>query len=113
MHDAKDKRALVFDAVHNHALPHGQAAVSGAEVFLAGTTDIGEAGEREETVCDGVDEALRGSRCCRFPWQRITRRRQDQLRRGGLRDASSAGGSEFGKKAGASAFLHFGGKLLH
>jgi len=59
VYDPKDKRALVFDAVHNHAFPHGQAAVSGAEIFLAGTTDIGEAGEREETVCDGVDEAVR------------------------------------------------------
>ena len=59
MHDAKDKRVLVFDAVHNKYFPHGQAAVSGAEIFLAGTTDIGEAGEREETVCDGVDEVVR------------------------------------------------------
>ena len=45
MHDAKDKRALVFHAVQNHVFPHDEAAVTGAEVFLAGTTNIGEAGK--------------------------------------------------------------------
>ena len=58
MHDAKDKHVLVFDAVDNHVFSHGQTAVSGAEIFLPGTTDIGEAGKREETVCDGVDQAV-------------------------------------------------------
>jgi hypothetical protein len=58
MHDAKDQRGLVFHDVHNHVFPHGEAALTGAEVFLAGTSNIGEAGKREETVCDGVDQAV-------------------------------------------------------
>lgn len=40
MHDAQDKRILVFDTVHNHVFPHGQAAVSGAEIFGPRTSDI-------------------------------------------------------------------------
>jgi hypothetical protein len=54
MHDAKNKRVLVFDAVHNHVFPYGQAAIAGAEIFLAGTSDIGEAGNGVKTICDGV-----------------------------------------------------------
>jgi hypothetical protein len=59
MDDAKDKQVMVFDAAHNHIFSHGQAAASGAEIFLAGTTDIRETRKREETVCDGVDEVVR------------------------------------------------------
>jgi len=59
MHDAKDEHVLVFDAVHNHVFSHSQTAVTWAKIFLPGTTNIGEAGKREETVCDGVDEAVR------------------------------------------------------
>jgi hypothetical protein len=55
MHDAKDQRGFVFYDAHNHVFPHGEAAVTGSEVFLAGTSNIGEAGKREETVCDEIN----------------------------------------------------------
>ena len=48
MHDAKDKRVLVFDTVNDDIFPHGHAAVSGAEIFIAGTSDIGKAGKHEK-----------------------------------------------------------------
>jgi len=45
MHDAKDQRVLFLDIVNDDILPHGHAAASGAEIFVAGTSDIGEAGK--------------------------------------------------------------------
>jgi hypothetical protein len=58
MHDAQDKRILVFHAVHYDVFPHGQAAVSGAEIFRPRTSDIGEACEGIEAVGDGVYQAV-------------------------------------------------------
>jgi len=52
---AKDKGVLVFDAVNDDVLAHGKATSSGAEIFSAGTSDIGKAGQREETVGDSVN----------------------------------------------------------
>lgn len=58
MHDAKDKRVFVLNAVHNHIFTHGQAAEAGAKIFFARASDIGKTGERKETVRDGVDQAI-------------------------------------------------------
>src|SRR6266478_4071727 len=67
MNDAKDKLAFVFHAVHNHVFAHGQAAVSGAEIFLARTSDIGEAGKRVKTLGNGVDQAVGNLDAAAFP----------------------------------------------
>lgn len=91
MHDTENQRVFIFDAVHNHVFAHSQPAVAWTEVFLSRPSDVGKAGKREETIRDGV----------RSPSAR------------GARDAPSAGRREFRKKAGATAFLHFAGKLLH
>ena len=48
MHDAKDKRVLVFDTVNDDIFPHGQGAASGTEIFIAGTSDIGKAGKHKK-----------------------------------------------------------------
>lgn len=58
MNDAQDKHVLVFNTVHNGIFTNGKASVCGAEIFLAGTSHIGEAGKREETVRNGVDQAV-------------------------------------------------------
>ena len=52
----KDKRVLVLDAVHNHVLTLGQTAISGAEILITGTPDIGEAGKLDETGCKKLIE---------------------------------------------------------
>jgi hypothetical protein len=112
MHDAKDKRGLVFHAVHNQVLSHRQAAVTGAEV-LSRTSDIGEAGKREETVRYGVDQAVRNLDAATF----LGDVKPDAIKVGfgafGRHDAPSVGRGEFREKAGASASFHLAGKLLH
>jgi len=55
MYDAKDKHVLVFDAVNDDIPPHRHAAASGAEIVIAGTSDIGEARQHEEAVGEGVN----------------------------------------------------------
>ena len=55
MYDAKDKHVLVFDTVNDDILPHSHAASSGAEIVIAGTSDIGEARQHEKAVGEGVD----------------------------------------------------------
>jgi len=42
MYDAKHKHVLVFDTVNEDILPHSHAAASGAEIVIAGTSDIGK-----------------------------------------------------------------------
>ncbi|HEY7333561.1 MAG TPA: hypothetical protein VH639_01665 [Bryobacteraceae bacterium] len=58
MHHAKDKRILVFDAVHNHIFAHGQAAISQPEIFVARAPDIRKAGKGKETVGDGISQTV-------------------------------------------------------
>jgi hypothetical protein len=55
MHHAKDKRVSVLDRVNDDILPHGHTAASGAEIVIAGTSNVGEAGKHEKAFCDGVD----------------------------------------------------------
>jgi hypothetical protein len=55
MHDAKDKHVHVFNTVNDDILPHCHAAASGAEIVIAGTSDIGEARQHEKAVGEGVD----------------------------------------------------------
>ena len=42
MHNTQDKRVSVFHAVNDNIVPYGHTAASGAKIFLAGTSDIGE-----------------------------------------------------------------------
>jgi hypothetical protein len=58
MHDPKDKRVFLLNAVNYHVFAPGKAAVSGAEIVLAGTSDIGKAGKRVKTVCDSFDQPV-------------------------------------------------------
>ena len=46
MHDTQDKHVLVFDTVNDDIFAHGQAAASGPKIFIAGTSDIKEAGKK-------------------------------------------------------------------
>jgi hypothetical protein len=55
MYDAKDKHILVFNTVNDDILPHSHASASGAEIVIAGTSDVGEARQHEKTVGDGVN----------------------------------------------------------
>jgi hypothetical protein len=55
MCDAKDKYFHVFNTVNDDILPHSHAAASGAEIVIAGTSDIGEARQHEKAVGEGVD----------------------------------------------------------
>jgi hypothetical protein len=114
MHNTQDQRIFIFDTVNDHIFAHSHAAASGPEIFIAGTSDIREAGKDEKTVCEGVDQAVGNLNAAAFlrdvkpylikigfgAWcytmGHLTRR-----------------GREFGEKAGASSFLHFLGELLH
>jgi hypothetical protein len=58
MHDEEDERVVVLDAVHDHMFSHGQTAVPGAKVLLARTPNVRKTGEREESVRDGVNQAI-------------------------------------------------------
>jgi hypothetical protein len=55
IYDAKDEHFLVFNTVNDDILPHSHAAASGAEIVIAGTSDIGEARQHEKAVGEGVD----------------------------------------------------------
>ncbi len=58
MYYAKDQGSLVFDAVHNNVFSYGETSVSRAEVVLPRTSYVGKPSKREETVRDGVDQAV-------------------------------------------------------
>jgi hypothetical protein len=114
MHDAKDKRVFVFEAVNDDVFAHGKAAVSRAEIILAGTSDIGKAGKREKTVRDSVDQPVGNFDAAAF----LRDVKPDVIKIGfgawrqAMRHLAGRRG-QFGEKAGASAFLHVTGKLLH
>jgi hypothetical protein len=50
MHNTQDQRIFIFDTVNDHIFAHSHAAASGPEIFIAGTSDIREAGKDEKTV---------------------------------------------------------------
>src|SRR5208282_6516825 len=52
MYEAKDKHFHVFNTVNDDILPHSHAAASGAEIVIAGTSDVGEAREHEKAVAE-------------------------------------------------------------
>ncbi len=58
MRDTKNKHVLGFKAVHDDVLAHSQASASNPEIFIAGTPDIGKAGEVKKTICDGVNQPV-------------------------------------------------------
>jgi hypothetical protein len=114
MHDAQDKRLLIFDTVDDDILAHRQAAVSGTKIFLAGTSDAGEATEHKETVRDGIDQAIGDLDAAAFARATYTQMSSRSLSaRGAIRCAISAGRGQFREKAGATAFFYFLGKLPH
>ena len=47
MHHAENKNLLTIDAIEDDVLPHGGAARAGTEIFIAGSSQIGEAGQRK------------------------------------------------------------------
>jgi hypothetical protein len=55
MYDAKDQHVLVLNTVNDDILPHSHVAAPGAEIVIAGTSDIGEARQHEKAVGEGVD----------------------------------------------------------
>jgi hypothetical protein len=114
MHNTQDKSILVFDTVNDDIFPNGHAAASGAEIFIAGTSEIEEAGEDEETVCDGVDQAVGNLDAPAFLRDVKPDVVKIGLGTGRYTVRHSAGCRwEFSQKAGASSFLHFLGKLMH
>jgi hypothetical protein len=46
MHDTQDKNVPIFNTINDDVVAHGQAAVSRAKIFIAGPSDIKEAGEK-------------------------------------------------------------------
>jgi hypothetical protein len=57
--DPKNEDIVGFDAVDDNVLTDGEAAAPEAEIFIAGTPHVGEAGKQNETGCDGVNQAVR------------------------------------------------------
>ena len=43
----------------DYVFTHGEAAAAEAEIFIARTPHVGEAGKQNETFCDGVNQAVR------------------------------------------------------
>jgi hypothetical protein len=59
MCDLKNEDIVGFDAVDDNVFTHAEAAAPEAEIFIAGTPHVGEAGKQNETVCDGVNQPVR------------------------------------------------------
>lgn len=57
MHHAENMNVLTIDTVDDDVLTHGGAAQPGAEIFIAGSSNIGEVGQKIETVGDRVNQA--------------------------------------------------------
>lgn len=57
MHYAENRNVLAFDTVDDHILTHGDAAGTGTEPFIAGSSNIGEAGQKNESAGDRVYQA--------------------------------------------------------
>jgi hypothetical protein len=45
MCDSKNEDIVGFDAIYDNVFPHGEAAAPEAEIFIAGTPHVGEAGK--------------------------------------------------------------------
>ena len=57
MHHAENKNVLTIDTVDDDVLTHAGAARPGAEIFVAGSPNIGEVGQKKETAGDRVNQA--------------------------------------------------------
>ena len=55
---AKDQHVFVLDAVDDDVLAYGKAAQAGTQVLVACTADIGMCGEKEQSIGDGINEAI-------------------------------------------------------
>jgi hypothetical protein len=58
MCDPKNEDIVGFEAVDDNVFTHGEAAAPEAEIFIPGTPHVWEAGKQNETVCDGVNQAV-------------------------------------------------------
>ena len=93
---------------------YANTAASGAEIFIAGTSEIEEIGEYEEAVCDGVDQAVGNLDAAAF----LRDVKPDLVKIGfgaGSDTMRHLAGRrcELSQKPGASSVLHFLGKLMH
>ena len=57
MHHAENQNVLTIDTVDDDVLTHGSAARPGTEIFIAGSSNIGEAGQKNEPARDPVNQA--------------------------------------------------------
>jgi hypothetical protein len=57
MHHAENKNVLTIDTVDHDVLSHVGAPHPGAEIFIPGSSNIGEVGQKKETASDRVDQA--------------------------------------------------------
>ena len=55
MCDPQNEYIVGFDAVEDNVFTDGEAAAPEAEIFIAGTPNLEEAGKQNETICDGAD----------------------------------------------------------
>ena len=58
MRDTKNQHVAGFKTVHDYVLAHCHTTVPDTEIFIAGTSYIGEAGKYEETIGYGVDQPV-------------------------------------------------------
>src|ERR1039458_3646923 len=56
MNHAKNENVLAFDAINDNVLTHGEAARPDAEIVVADTSRVREAGEEKETVGNPVNQ---------------------------------------------------------
>ena len=59
MHYAENQNVLTIDTVDDDVLTHAGAARPGPEIFFAGSSNIGEVGQKQETAGDRVNGATR------------------------------------------------------
>ncbi len=57
MHYAENQNVLTIDTVDDDVLTHAGAARPGAEIFVVGSPNIGECGQKKETAGDRVNQA--------------------------------------------------------
>jgi hypothetical protein len=52
----KDEHVLVFNAIDNHVLTHGEASSTDAKIPIADASCTGKPGKKTKTVGNGVDQ---------------------------------------------------------
>jgi hypothetical protein len=80
MHHAEDKNVLTIDTVDDDVLTHAGAARPGAEIFIAGSSNIGEVRQKKENGRLSRQSGEWHHPCYRSLWRRKARCRQDRFR---------------------------------